>query len=58
MVAKTVSERVAALRARRDALGLVRLELYVYPDELPVFRALVTKIKAKRHKRGKLDAPV
>jgi hypothetical protein len=30
---KTGAERVAALRARRNELGLQRLEIYVHPDD-------------------------
>jgi hypothetical protein len=34
---KTTAQRVAELRQRRKELGLVRLELYVHPDDrLPI----------------------
>ena len=33
MIPKTTAERVQALRQRREALGLTRLELYVHPDD-------------------------
>ncbi len=33
MTAKTIAERVQALRSRREALGLTRLELYVHPED-------------------------
>ena len=42
--AKTTSERVQAMRAARDALGLKRLELYAHPDDWPVIKALADKL--------------
>lgn len=50
-VAKTTAERVAALRASRDALGLKRLELYAHPDDWPAIKALAEKLQRKRAKR-------
>ena len=38
--AKTTAERVAALRAARDAMGLKRLELYAHPEDWPAIKAL------------------
>lgn len=49
--AKTTAERVAALRATRDALGLKRLELYAHPDDWPAIKALAEKLQRKRAKR-------
>lgn len=46
--AKTTSERVAALRAARDALGLKRLELYAHPDDWPAIKALAEKLQRRR----------
>ena len=46
--AKTTSERVAKLRADRDALGLKRLELYAHPDDWPAIKALAEKLQRKR----------
>ncbi|HMR09224.1 MAG TPA: hypothetical protein PKA88_25765 [Polyangiaceae bacterium] len=46
--AKTTAERVAALRAARDALGLKRLELYAHPDDWPAIKALAEKLQKRR----------
>jgi hypothetical protein len=48
--AKTTSERVAKLRADRDALGLKRLELYAHPEDWPAIQALAKKLARKRAK--------
>lgn len=48
--AKTTSERVAALRAARDALGLKRLELYAHPEDWPAIKAMAEKLQRKRIK--------
>ena len=53
--AKTTSERVAKLRADRDALGLKRLELYAHPEDWPAIKALAERLQRKRAK--KLAAP-
>jgi hypothetical protein len=53
--AKTTSERVAKMRADRDALGLKRLELYAHPEDLPAIKALAERLQRKRAK--KLAAP-
>lgn len=47
---KTTSERVAKLRADRDALGLKRLELYAHPEDWPAIKALAEKLQRKRAK--------
>ena len=47
---KTTAERVAALRAARDALGLKRLELYAQPEDWPAIQALAKKLARKRAK--------
>ena len=49
--AKTTSERVAAMRAARDALGLKRLELYAHPEDWPQIKALAEKLQRKRAKK-------
>jgi hypothetical protein len=46
--AKTTSERVAKLRAERDALGLKRLELYAHPEDWPAIKALAEKLQKRR----------
>ena len=48
--AKTTSERVQAMRAARDALGLKRLELYAHPDDWPTIKALAEKLQRRRAK--------
>ena len=53
MTPKTTSERVAALRAARDALGLKRLELYAHPDDWPAIKTLAEKLKKRRTKLDK-----
>jgi hypothetical protein len=54
--AKTTSERVAKLRADRDALGLKRLELYAHPDDWPAIKACAEKLQARRQRKGKREA--
>jgi hypothetical protein len=51
--AKTTAQRVAALRAARDALGLRRLELYAHPDDWPEIKAMADKLQRKRFKPSK-----
>jgi hypothetical protein len=48
--AKTTTERVAAMRAARDALGLRRLELYAHPDDWPAIKALADRVAKRRAK--------
>jgi hypothetical protein len=48
MTAKTSTERVAEMRARRDALGLTRLELYAHPEDHAPLKALAAKLQRKR----------
>jgi hypothetical protein len=48
--AKTTSERVAAMRAARDALGLKRLELYAHPEDWPAIKAVAEKLQRRRAK--------
>ena len=54
---KTTAERVAALRAARDALGLKRLELYAHPDDWPAIKALAEKLRRKRARLVAKRAP-
>lgn len=55
---KTTSERVAKLRADRDALGLKRLELYAHPDDWPAIKAQAEKLQKRRVRAaGKQKAP-
>jgi hypothetical protein len=48
--AKTTAERVAAMRAARDAMGLKRLELYAHTEDWPAIQALAKKLARKRAK--------
>ena len=55
--AKTTIERVQAMRAARDALGLKRLELYAHPDDWPAIKALAEKLQRRRARlAAKADA--
>ena len=56
MRAKTTGERVAAMRAARDAAGLKRLELYAHPDDWPAIKVLAEKLQARRQRRDKREA--
>lgn len=53
MTAKPVAARVAALRKRRAELGLVRVEVYVHPDDREAVTALVTKLRRARERSVK-----
>lgn len=44
----TATARVAALRQRRAQQGLVRLELYVHPDDRNQIKALAAALTARR----------
>ena len=55
MTAKTVSARVAELRARRQAAGLVRLELYAHPEDHQPIKALAEKLQKRRDKNRDID---
>ena len=54
--AKTTSERVQAMRAARDALGLKRLELYAHPEDWPAIKALAERLQKKRARLAKQKA--
>ena len=55
--AKTTAERVAALRAARDAMGLKRLELHAHPEDWPAIKALAEKLQRRRAKLVVKRAP-
>ena len=48
--AKTASERVAKMRKKRSALGMVRKDVYVHPDDWHEIRLLVAKLQRRRSK--------
>jgi hypothetical protein len=48
--AKTISERVTALREERKAKGLKRRELYVHDEDWPQIARLAMKLQMRRNK--------
>jgi hypothetical protein len=46
----TTTERVAALRQRRKALGLVRVEFYLTPEYAAKVRGYVNKLTKEKTK--------
>jgi hypothetical protein len=50
MTAKPVNQRVDELRARRKALGLERLELYVHPDDKDAVKRKAASLQRAREK--------
>lgn len=50
MASKPVNQRVDELRARRKALGLTRLELYVHPDDHDSIKEVANRLRKKREK--------
>lgn len=44
----TATERVAALRQRRAEQGLVRLDLYVHPDDHAAVKAVAQALTQRR----------
>jgi hypothetical protein len=50
MNAKSVAERVQALRQRREELGLTRLELYAHPDDHAALKKEAQRLQRKRRK--------
>ena len=51
LVPKTTGERVAKLRADREALGLKRLELYAHPEDWPAIKVAAERLLRKRAKK-------
>jgi hypothetical protein len=56
MSAKPAAERMAALRQRRQAEGLTRLELWAHPDDWVAIKALAAKVQKRREKAAKVVA--
>ena len=52
MTAKPVAARVAALRVRRAALGLKRLEIYAHPGDHATIKALAARLQLRRVKQA------
>jgi hypothetical protein len=59
MTTKTTSERVQALRQRRDSLGLTRLEVYANPADHQQIKDLAEKLRNRRmNERRRQDKAV
>ena len=56
IAAKTTGERVAAMRAARETLGLRRLELYAHTEDWPAIKALAERLQKRRAKLAKQQA--
>lgn len=56
MNAKTTAERVQALRSRRDAMGLTRVEVYAHPDDVEAVKKYAAKKRKARMKSGDMTA--
>ena len=50
MTAQTPAQRKAAERQHRKEAGLVRLELYVHPEDREAIRSYAAKMASKREK--------
>lgn len=48
MQKKTSTTRVAALRQRRAALGLIRVEVFILPSEREALQKFMAALEAKR----------
>jgi hypothetical protein len=53
MTAKPATERMAALRKRRQAEGFTRLELWVHPGDHGAVKEAAEKLRRKRDKAAK-----
>ena len=53
MTAKPATERMAALRKRRQESGLARLELWLHPDDHEAVKDAASKLQRKRDKAAK-----
>ena len=54
MTAKPATERMAALRKRRQEAGLTRLELWLHPDDREAAKEAAAKLQRKRDKTAKV----
>ena len=50
LAAKTTTQRVIALRAEREALGLKRREVYAHDDDWPAIKKLADRLQRKRER--------
>lgn len=53
MTAKPATERMAALRKRRQEAGFSRLELWLHPDDHKAIKEAAAKLQRKRDKAAK-----
>lgn len=53
MTARPTAERMQALRQRREALGLTRLELWAHPDDHAAIKRYAHTRAIKREKEKK-----
>jgi hypothetical protein len=53
MTAKSASERMAAMRQRREALGFTRLELWAHPQDHDALKRRAEQLQRKREKEKK-----
>ena len=53
MTAKPATERMAALRKRRQEAGFTRLELWLHPDDHEAVKDAAAKLQRKRDKAAK-----
>ena len=53
MTAQTPAQRKAAERQHRKEAGLVRLELYVHPEDREAIRSYAARLASKRAKERK-----
>lgn len=52
MVSKTAAERKAAERARREKMGMQRLELWLHPEDIPPVKSYAARLMARRAVQG------
>lgn len=56
MTAKPATERMSALRKRRQEAGFTRLELWLHPDDHEPVKEAAAKLQRKREKAAKRAA--
>ena len=49
---KSATERVAELRARRERLGLQRMEMYVHPDDRDRVQKYARRLQRQRERQA------
>lgn len=56
VTAKSGAERVAALRQRREALGMTRLELFAHPEDHMPIKVYALSLQAARARTALNDS--